>query len=262
MKQRGWTVWPTARKDADLQALQDAGFQPIPLDVSDSDSIQTAVETLRTHTGGNLRGLVSNAGFGQPGALEDLNRDQMRRQFEVNVFGLLELTHALLPDLMQADGGRVVHISSVVGRVALPFMGIYSASKFALEALADVQRVELDGTGVRVSLVEPGPITTAFSKNAVAQGGDGLENSTSRFAALYAKELERRLSGGGAKPFALPPEAVARKIAHALTASRPRRRYRVTLPAQMGAFMSRVAPDSLIDFILTRELRSRIQRPS
>jgi NAD(P)-dependent dehydrogenase (short-subunit alcohol dehydrogenase family) len=257
MKDRGWSVWATARKPEDLEQLRREGLNALELDVSDPASIDQAVRTLREATGGHLKALVNNAGFGQPGALEDLTRDQLRYQFEVNVFGLLDLTHRLLPDLMRDGDARLVHISSVVGRVALPFMGIYSASKFAVEALADVQRIELNGTGIRVSLVEPGPIRTEFSTNAVSQGSPALEAPESRFAGLYKKTLAKRRVENGAAPFALPPEAVAAKIAHALTSPRPRRRYRVTLPAQFGAFASRFFPDALIDVILARELRKQ-----
>jgi NAD(P)-dependent dehydrogenase (short-subunit alcohol dehydrogenase family) len=254
MRGLGWTVRPTARKPADLDMLRNKGFDPVELDVMSSDSIRAAL----TAVGDRLDGLVNNAGYGQPGALEDLTRDAMRRQFETNVFGLQELTNAVLPLMIARGSGRIVHISSVVGRVALPFLGIYSATKFAVEALADAQRVELSGTGVRVSLVEPGPIITRFSENAVGMTREDVNLDGSRFADLYSKELDTRAAPKRTKPFALPPEAVARKIAHALTAPRPRIRYRVTLPATMGALMSRVAPDGLIDFILGQELNRRL----
>lgn len=259
MRARGWRVFPTARKKADLDALREAGHTPLALDISSPESIQSCVEALCAETGGRVDGLVNNAGFGHPGALEDLSRAQMRYQFEVNVFGLQELTNALLPGMIARGHGRIVQVSSVVGRVALPFMGIYSASKFAVEAMADAQRVELHGTGVRVSLVEPGPIVTRFSENAVGAGEKALAESGSRFAGLYAREIERRLNRGGSKPFALPPEAVAKKIARALTAPRPRRRYHVTLPATLGALMSRFAPDALLDAILAAELKKRMK---
>ena len=262
MRDRGWSVWATARKDEDLDRLREESLHPLRLDVADPDSVASAVHTLLEECGGVPLGLVNNAGYGRPGALEDLDRAGMRHQFEVNVFGLMDLTNRLLPEMIQRGEGRVVHVSSVVGRVALPFMGVYSASKFAVEALADAQRVELDRTGVRVGLVEPGPITTRFTHNAVQRGGSALEGKTSRFAKLYTHELNQGGSNKDAKPFALPPEAVARKIAHALTSSRPRRRYPVTLPAHLGAWMSRLAPDALIDFILARELRARARAAS
>jgi short-subunit dehydrogenase len=220
------------------------------------ESVKACAEQVLSLLGGAPDGLVNNAGYGHPGALEDVTREDMRRQFEVNVFGLLDLTNRFLPAMIKRGSGRVVHISSVVGRVSLPFMGIYSASKFAVEAIADAQRVELDRTGIHVSLVEPGPIVTRFYNNASTSGDSLLHTPDSRFAELYQKELQER-DPAKPKPFALPPEAVAKKIAHALTANRPRKRYKVTLPAHLGALMSRLAPDGLIDAILKHELRSR-----
>lgn len=250
----GWTVRPTARKPADLDTLRAKGFNPLLLDVTSPDSIRETVAQL----GPRLHALVNNAGYGQPGALEDLTRDAMRRQFETNVFGLQHLTNAVLPLMLPHRAGRIVHISSVVGRVALPFLGIYSASKFAVEALADAQRVELRHTGIHISLVEPGPILTRFSANAVRMTEADVTLATSRFAALYTKELHTREQPRPRKPFALPPEAVARKIAHALTSPRPKTRYHVTLPATLGALLSRLAPDQLIDALLGHELKKRL----
>ncbi len=254
MKNCGWRVFSGARKSEDLERLAEEGFEAVSVDLARSDSVQEAADKVLRECDGNLAGLVNNAGYGQPGALEDLDREQMRRQFEVNVLGLQELTNAVLPSMIQQGSGRIVHISSVVGRVSLPFMGIYSASKFAVEALADAQRVELTGTGVRVSLVEPGPIHTQFSKNALGSVNDGIPSDTSRFADLYRRELARRGGQREYRPFSLPPEAVAKKIEHALTARRPRRRYAVTLPAHLGSWMSRLAPDALLDAILVRTL--------
>jgi len=256
MKRRNWRVFATARKPEDLEALRAAGLETIPLDLADPDSIADAARQVLKLTDGTLYGLVNNAGFGQPGALEDLTRDAMRAQFDVNVIGLQELTNLLLPSMIRNGQGRVVHVSSVVGRVALPFMGVYSASKFAVEALADAQRVELRGTGVHLSLLEPGPITTRFSVNAEKTTHDGMRVEGSRFQALYEKEREARKAKRDPRPFSLPPEAAAIKIARALTAKRPARRYKVTLPAYLGACLSRIAPDALLDAILSRQLPS------
>lgn len=256
MRALGWRVIPTARKAEDVERLKDQGFpEALALDVNDSDSILAAAAAL----GEGVDALVNNAGYGQPGALEDLSREAMRRQFETNVFGLQELTNALLPGMIRRGHGRIVHVSSVVGRVALPFLGIYSASKFAVEAMADAQRVELMNTGVFVSLVEPGPIVTRFSENAVKRTDAEFKATGSRFDGLYEKELKARAGERGPKAFALPPEAVAKAVAHALTARRPRKRYKVTLPAHLGALLSRFAPDALIDGILKAELKKRLR---
>lgn len=257
MKKQGWRVFASARKPEDLAALEAEGFEAVELDMTKSDSIEAAAKKVLTACETKLDGLVNNAGYGQPGALEDLNVESMRKQFEVNVIGLQHLTNLILPSMIEHGAGRVIHVSSVVGRVSLPFMGIYSASKFAVEALADAQRVELSGTGIKVSLVEPGPITTQFSKNAVESSDGNLPTDSSRFSAMYKKELSFREDRSGSKPFALPPEAVAKKIAHALTSPKPKRRYKVTVPAYLGASLSRLAPDALVDWILCRELKKR-----
>ena len=257
MKKAGGRVFASARKTADLKGLEEEGFEAIELDMTDTGSKEAAAKMVLDACDNQLDALVNNAGYGQPGALEDLSILTLRKQFEVNVIGLQHLTNLCLPSMITHGRGRIVHISSVVGRVSLPFMGVYSASKFAVEALADAQRVELQGTGVWVSLVEPGPITTKFSKNAVKSSEGNLPSDTSRFSELYRKELQNRENRKGSKPFSLPPEAVARKVSHALTSTRPLRRYKVTLPAHLGALLSRSAPDALIDWILGWELKQR-----
>lgn len=257
MKKRGWRVLAAARKAEDLTRLTEAGFETVAIEMGDSASVGEGAAAALALCDQRLDALVNNAGYGQPGALEDLSVADMRRQFEVNVIGLQDLTNRILPSMIQQGSGRIVHVSSVVGRVALPFMGIYSASKFAVEALADAQRVELRGTGIKISLVEPGPIITRFSQNAVLSSEGKLKEQPSRFAKLYQTELAERDERQSPKPFALPPEAVARKIAHALTAPHPKRRYKVTLPAYLGAGLSRLAPDALVDWILGQELKKR-----
>ena len=257
MKKRGWRVLAAARKTEDLTRLAEAGFETVAMEMGDPASVAGAAGAALALCNQRLDALVNNAGYGQPGALEDLSVADMRRQFEVNVIGLQDLTNRILTGMIAQGSGRVVHVSSVVGRVALPFMGIYSASKFAVEALADAQRVELLGTGVKISLVEPGPIITRFSQNAVQSAEGKLAERPSRFAQLYQTELTERDKRESPKAFALPPEAVARKIAHALCASHPKRRYKVTLPAYLGAGLSRFAPDALIDWILGQELKKR-----
>ena len=258
LRASGWTVYPTARKVEDLDALEADGFQAIQLDVASSASIEATVDQVLGLTGGKLGALVNNAGFGMPGAIQDLTRDAMRRQFEVNVFGLQELTNKFVPVFREHGGGRIVNVSSVVGRLALPFMGIYSASKFALEAISDVQRVELAPDSIFVSLVEPGPIRTSFSTNCAGQGEERLDTATSKFGAAYQRYFEKRRNGGmGEDRFRLPPEAVAKKILHALESPRPRIRYKVTLPAYFGDWAARFVPARMIDRMMLHHVRKR-----
>lgn len=258
LRDRGWAVFPTARKEADLEALRADGFDPVALDVADSQSVKRAAADVLERTGNNLGALVNNAGFGQPGALEDLSRDAMRYQFEVNLFGLQELTNQFIPHWREREAGRVVNVSSVVGRIALPLMGAYSGSKFALEAFSDVLRVELVDTGIAVSLIEPGPIISSFRTNAVDKMEAELEGEDE-----YGKLMEHEIARRRRKPnktqswTVRPPEAVGEKVIHALESSRPRRRYCVTPPAYLGAWMRRLAPYSMIDAILRQQVRKK-----
>lgn len=253
---RGWRVFATARKDEDLGELRRQGLEAIRLDVAQSASVREAAAAVLEATGGSLGALVNNAGLGQMGAVEDLGRDALRYQFEVNVFGLQEMTRAFMPVFRRQGAGRIVNISSVLGRIALPFMGAYCASKFAVEALSDSLRVELAGSGIAVAIVEPGPIITAFRGNALNKVAEHIDTTRSAFGAMFAHELERRRNRVK-RPGLInkPPEAVAEKIIHALESASPRRRYCVTLPAYAGAWLSRFAPDALLDAVLVRRVR-------
>ncbi len=258
LRSKGWRVFPTARKAEDLETLRLAGFEAVELDVTSTESIAAAVNAVLEKTDGALGAVVNNAGFGMPGAIEDLTRDAMRHQFEVNLFGLQELTNKLIPVFREQGYGRVVNISSVVGRIALPFMGIYSASKFALEAVSDVLRVELSQDRIGVSLIEPGPIRTSFSTNCAGQGEENLDTKESRFGAAYKMYFDKRRNGGmGEDRFRLPPEAVAEKIFHALESPRPKIRYRVTIPAYLGDWAARFLPAGLIDRMMVSHVKKR-----
>lgn len=258
LRSNGWRVFPTARKAGDLESLCQAGFEAVALDLASSNTISAAVDSVLERNGGTLGALVNNAGFGMPGAIEDLTREAMRHQFEVNLFGLQELTNRLIPVFRGQGFGRIVNVSSVVGRIALPFMGIYSASKFALEAVSDVLRVELSQDRIAVSLIEPGPIRTRFSTACAAQGEANLNTEKSRFGPAYTRYFERRRKGGmGEDRFRLPPESVAEKILHALESPHPKVRYPVTLPAYLGDWVARFLPSGLVDRAMISHVKKR-----
>lgn len=255
LREHGWTVFPTARKDEDLDRLSQNGFEPVRLDVTSSESIEHAVNEVLSKTKGQLGALVNNAGFGQAGAIEDISREALRYQFEVNVFGVHELTNHFIPTFKKQGYGRIVQVSSVLGRVTIPMVGSYCAAKHALESLSDAMRIELRSTGIAVTLIEPGPIISKFRKTAVAMAEQNLDNESSRFGDDYEKEFERRKKQEK-KPdlFTRPPEDVARKILTALESEHPAIRACVTIPAYIGAVMRRIAPDWLMDHLLARRL--------
>ena len=258
LRDRGWNVLPTARKEADLQALREQGFEPVHLDVADSESVNRAADETLERLGGRLGGVVNNAGFGQAGALEDVSRDALRYQFEVNLFGMQELTNRFIPVFRKQAYGRIVNVSSVVGRVCLPFFGAYSSTKFAMEALSDAMRIELRGSGIAVSLVEPGPIATDFGVNSKLHVDGKLRMKGSHYENAYQKYINRIPVPGKRGFFTRPPEDVGKKIVHALESPRPRIRYCITIPAHVGAWMSRLAPYAFIDGVMAMRWERRI----
>lgn len=255
LKQRGYRVFASARKADDVERLLSEGFDALQLDLDDSSSIAQAVDKVLDATGGTLYALFNNGAYGQPGAVEDLSREVLRAQFETNLFGTHELTTRLIP-VMRAQGyGRIIQNSSLLGIVSLPFRGAYNASKYALEGLTDTLRLELHGSGVHVSLVEPGPITSRFRANAFAAYQANIDHTHSHFSETYAA-MERRLTKPGpAAPFTLEPEAVLEKVIHALESSRPRPHYYVTFPTYLFGYLKRVLTQRALDWVLRRVSR-------
>ena len=250
LRQRGYRVLASARKPQDVETLGGMGLESLWLDLDSSDSIATAVEDIERRTSGRLYALINNGAFGLPGAVEDLSRDALRAQFETNLFGTHELTAKLMPVFRAQNAGRIIQISSVLGLVCLAYRGAYNASKFALEGLSDTLRLELRGTDIHVSLVEPGPIKTRFRENAYAAFLRYIDPARSAHHEPYAA-LIRRLEGrAGPMPFTLPPEAVLKKVIYALEARRPRARYYVTFPTYLFATLRRVLPQRALDRIL------------
>jgi len=257
LKQRGWQVVATARKEEDLESLRSEGLEAVPMELAEAESVEAGFNTALEICGGVLGALVNNAGYGQPGALEDISRDGLRRQFEVNVLGAQQLANLCIPLFRKQEQGRIVNVSSMLGRITLPFMGAYCASKYALESLSDALRVELHGSGIAVSLIEPGPIHTRFGDNSIDKLEE-LDSARSPFHVHYHSQGERmRGRHGRHDRLALPPEAVAKKIAHALESRRPKIRYKVTFPAYLGAGMRRFAPEGLLDRVFLKVWQRR-----
>ncbi len=252
LQARGYRVFASARKAEDVAGLRQAGFESLRIDLTEPASIHEAVATVLEATGGRLYGLFNNAGFGIPGAVEDLSRRALRAQFEVNLFGTLELTNAVLPSMREHGEGRIVQNSSVLGLAAFPFRGAYNASKFALEGISDTLRMELRGSGVHLSLIEPGPIISRFRDNAHAAYREYIDAEHSRFRDSYRAMEKRLLTEGPAVPFTLPPEAVVKKLIHALESPRPRIRYYVTTPTYLFAVARRLLPYRWMDWLLLR----------
>jgi len=255
LKARGYRVIATARQEPDVIRLQQAGFEALQLDLDNSQSIQQAVKQVLQLTDGKLYALFNNGAYGQPGAVEDLSRDVLRQQFETNLFGWLELTNLIIPVMRQQGYGRIIQNSSVLGLITLKYRGAYNASKFALEGLTDTLRQELHGSHIHVSLVEPGPISSDFRKNAYAKFKQNIHVEGSAHQDVY-EAVERRLA---AQPnpeqkdlFTLGPDAVLDKVIHALEAKKPKPRYYVTVPTYLFVYLRRLLPTTALDWLLRK----------
>lgn len=252
LQARGYRVFAAARKATDVERLNTQGLECVRLDLQDSVSIQQAVDEVLTRSSGRLDALFNNAGYGQLGAVEDIPREALREQFETNVFGTVELTNLLLPVMRRQGYGRIVQCSSLLGMVSLPYRGAYNASKFALEALSDALRLELTGTGIHVSLVEPGPIFSHFRENAYNAYQRYISKQNSAHGRAY-DILEKRLTAKGAvTPFTLPPDAVLKHVIHALESPKPRIRYYVTLHTHVLGALRRILPYKTMDWLLLK----------
>jgi len=252
LKERGHKVICSARKAADVSRLQEEGFETLQLDLADSNSIQDAVKKLLEITDGTLDGLFHNGAYGQPGAIEDLSRDVLREQFETNFFGTHELTNLIIPLMRKQGHGRIIYNSSILGFVAMRYRGAYNASKFALEGLVDTLRIELFDTNIKLSLIEPGPITSNFRKNAFAMYKKNIKPEQSFHKLTYQAMEERLQKEGPAVPFTLPATAVAEKVIHALESTKPKIRYYVTFPTYLFGYLKRILPVAWLDFLLRK----------
>ncbi|MCL5975203.1 MAG: SDR family NAD(P)-dependent oxidoreductase [Gammaproteobacteria bacterium] len=252
---RGHQVIATVRKPVDQNQLNVAGISNLLCDLNDSDSIHQAVLAASDIFNGQIDVLFNNAAYGQPGAVEDLSRAALREQFETNVFGTQELTNLVIKKMRQQGFGRIIYNSSVLGLIALPYRGAYNASKYAIEGLADTLRLELKGTGIDISLIEPGPITSHFRQNAFAKYQYHIDKNISSHHTIYEAMEKRLLTPGPAAPFTLPAKAVVDKLVHAIESDRPKIRYYVTFPTYLFGYLKRILPASGLDWVLSRVSR-------
>jgi short-subunit dehydrogenase len=252
LKNRGHKVITSARKEVDVARLQQEGFDAVQLDLADTKSIKKGLKQALQLADNKIDVLFNNSGFGQPGAVEDLSRDAMRFQFETNVFGTQELTNLLIPLMRKQGQGRIIYNSSILGLVAMPYRGAYNASKYALEGLADTLRLELHGSNISVSLIEPGPILSKFRENSFTLFKKNINSESSFHNAAYKSMEDRLQHEGAAVPFTLPAKAVADKVIHIVESDCPKIHYYVTFPTYLFAYLKRILPASWLDNLLRR----------
>lgn len=252
LKAEGWRVFATVRREEDRVGLVADGIEALLMDYTKPGTIAALTEEVLTRTGGRLDALFNNGAYGQAGAVEDLSVEVLRAQFETNVFGWHDLTRRVIPVMRRQGHGRIVQCSSILGIVPYRWRGAYNASKFALEGLSLTLRMELAGSGIHVSLIEPGPIASRFTANALTQIEKNIDLENSVHADEYRRQLQRLR--GESKPARgkLGPEAVHAVLRHALTARSPRPHYIVTTPARQGALLKKLLPASLFYRIIGR----------
>jgi short-subunit dehydrogenase len=254
LQQRGYRVFATARKAADVARLKTQGLESFILDMDDPNSMQCALDQILQLTNKTLDALFNNAGYMQVGAVQDTTSHMIQAQFATNVFGPMELTRRVLPIMHKQGHGRIIQNSSILGVITLPFYGAYSASKFALEGFSNTLRQELRGTPIHISIINPGPISSKLRDNAYQQYQKTLTASTIDTYQKHYQRLEKNYSNPRQHDIklTLSPEAVVTKLIHALESPRPRAHYYVGLPAAILAILRRFLPDSSLDWLLSK----------
>ncbi len=252
LKKAGFNVIATARKADDVKRLSEEGLSCFQLDLADSSSVQSAWKEILDACNGKLYGLFNNGAYGLAGALEDISREALTVQFQTNVFGWHELTNLVIPIMRQHNEGRIIQNSSVLGFVAMPYRGAYNASKYAIEGLTDTLRLELANTNIKLSLIEPGPIRSDFRKNALAAFEQWIDPINSPHKSNY-ESLQKRLKiEGDAAPFTLGPDAVLKRVLHALESDNPQIRYYVTFPTYLFGTLKRFLSFKWMDKLMLK----------
>jgi NAD(P)-dependent dehydrogenase (short-subunit alcohol dehydrogenase family) len=252
MRARGWRVFASCRKAEDCSRLQAEGFDSPRIDYADPASIESGLAETLAATGGRLDALFNNGAYGLPGAVEDLPREGLAAIFETNLFGYHDLTRRVIP-VMRAQGhGRIVNCSSVLGLAGMRWRGAYVATKFAMEGLTDVLRIEMRGTGIHIILIEPGPITSDIRKNSIPHFERWIDWKASARHAEYETLLHRLYGEKQHDRWELPASAVTAKLVHALQSPRPRPRYWVTTPTYIVGTLKRLLPTRAADWLTAR----------
>lgn len=253
LEKRGWRVFATCRKEADCERLREEDLESMRLDYADSKSIKSALAEILDRTGGTLDAVFNNGAFATPGFAEDLSRDALRDSFETNFFGPMELTNLVIPVMRRQGHGRIVQCSSVLGMVAMRGRGAYNSTKFAMEGFTDTMRLELIDESIEVILIEPGPIRTKIRENAQGKFEQWIDWKNAHNKEVYEDVLMPRLYAVDPPPDPgeLQPDAVTKKLIHALEAKKPRPRYFVTNPTHLSAALRRILPTRALDKIVS-----------
>ena len=258
LHEKGYKVIASCRKIEDVLRLQALGIKTLQMDVSAPSSLQTAVEPLLEYTCGKVDILINNAGIGQSGALEDIDQETMLHIFQTNVFGLHELTRQIIPVMRTQGSGRIINISSILGIVSLPFRGAYNASKYAVEGLSDSLRLELEPSNIWVSSIQPGPIESNFRDTVIDTSLIWIDIENSFFAPQYQNMLLHFKDKKQQSALTQTPDAVFKKVLHAIESKRPKPVYQVTLSAYLLAVARKMLPGRLLHRLLAKIAKNEL----
>lgn len=252
LKERGYRVFASARKDEDVAKLQAKHLESVKLDINDPHSMDEALKEILAKTNNNLFALFNNAGFVVTGAVEDLNPEIDRAQFETNVFGVMELTRKVIPIMRKQGYGRIIQNSSMLGFMTIPLYGTYAASKHALEGYSNTLREELNGSNIWVSILNPGPVSSHLRQNAFDQYKKTIkEQQTGLYKNDYA-QLEKSYFAEKEAPMTAEPSVVVKHLIHALETSRPKTHYYVGIPSKLFFVLKWLLPDRALDWIVKK----------
>ncbi|MGD9625002.1 MAG: SDR family NAD(P)-dependent oxidoreductase [Arcobacter sp.] len=252
LKRNGIKVYASARKDKDVEMLKDLGFETFKIDVRNKDEIKYALETILKNDL-KLDAVFNNAGFGQPGAVEDLSVKVLKKQFNTNFFGLHEVTIQAMKIFRAQGYGKIIQHSSVLGIISLKFRGAYNASKYAIEGINDTLRQEVLGSQIYISTINTGPVTSKFRENALKKFNKNITVEGSFWEETYKKELKARLETTEDKaPFNLPASSVANTVLKIMNTKKPKPRYYVTTATHLLGFFKRILTTSLLDKLLNK----------
>jgi len=249
LKEKEYLVFATARDEKDVKELKELGFEAFLLDVTKPKTIKKTLKKILEITNGTLDVIFNNAGFGQPGAIEDLTTDVLKEQFETNLFGLHEVTNQVLPIMKKQGYGKIIQHSSVLGLISLKFRGAYNASKYAVEGLTDTLRLELKESNIDVTLLNTGPVTSDFRKNAVKNLKKNVDIEHSQFKEIYHKNMEANKSK---VPFNLPAISVAKVVEKIILTNNVKPRYYITKATYILGYLKRLLPTKTLDRILIK----------
>ncbi|WP_368029294.1 SDR family NAD(P)-dependent oxidoreductase [Arcobacter sp. s6] len=252
LKENNYKVYASARKEKDVEMLRNLGFETFQIDVRNKKDITNALKTIIKNDL-KLDAIFNNAGFGQPGAVEDLSVDVLKKQFDTNFFGLHEVTLQAMSLFRKQGFGKIIQHSSVLGIISLKYRGAYNASKYAIEGITDTLRQEVLGSNIFISTINTGPVTSKFRENALKKFNKNIDIENSYFSEIYKKELKARLETTEDKaPFNLPESSVANVVLKIMKTQKPKPRYYVTKATYILGFLKRVLSTSLMDKLLNK----------